>query len=322
MDIAMSEIQERELPVAWTQHRDDEIDLRVLFSTLWRGKWWIVAITGIAVILAIAIALTMPNIYRADALLAPSAEQQGGGLSALAGQFGGLANLAGLDLKGAGNNKTEIAVQIGLSRQFLTSFIRRHQLEVPLLAAKGMDAVTGELDIDPDIYDLQAQKWVRPVQVGQSVEPTDWEVVKAFRSVFSLSEDKKSGLVTISIEYYSPVLAKQWVDWLIADLNHALKQRDQDEANRNIEYLKRQLSKTSIADMQKIFYQLIEEQTKTLMLTEVNQEYVFKTLDPAVVAEEKEKPKRALMVVLGALLGAMLGVMLVLVRHALGRKTP
>jgi uncharacterized protein involved in exopolysaccharide biosynthesis len=52
----------------------------------------------------------------------------------------------------------------------------------------------------------------------------------------------------------------------------------------------------------------------------VNQEYVFKTLDPAVVPEEKAKPKRALIVVLGGILGGMLGVMLVLLRHALRRE--
>ncbi len=105
----------------------------------------------------------------------------------------------------------------------------------------------------------------------------------------------------------------------MADLNEAMKLRDQADATRNIAYLKAQLEKTLVADMQKVFYQLIEEQTKTLMLTEVNQEYVFKTLDPAVVAEEKAKPKRALIAVLGTLLGGMLGVMIVLVRHALAR---
>ena len=160
---------------------------------------------------------------------------------------------------------------------------------------------------------------MREVPPGKSVEPTDWELVKKFLDIASISKDAKSGLVTVAVEYYSPESAKQWVDWLVADLNEAMKLRDQTDATRNISYLKAQLEKTPVADMQKVFYQLIEDQTKTLMLTEVNQEYVFKTLDPAVVAEEKAKPKRALIAVLGTLLGGMLGVMIVLVRHAMGR---
>ena len=35
---------------------------------------------------------------------------------------------------------------------------------------------------------------------------------------------------------------------------------------KNIDYLQKQLAKTSMADMKAVFYSLIEEQTKTLML--------------------------------------------------------
>lgn len=317
----MTQVKEHPLlPVAMNGAGEDEIDLRELFAALWHGKWWIVASTVVGAVIAVMVAISLPNIYRSEALLAPSAEQQGGGLAAMAAQFGGLASLAGVNLSGGGGpDKTAIAVEIGKSRQFLSHFIRQHQLEVPLMAVAKVDKATGELVIDEDVYDVASKQWVREVPPGKSVEPTDWELVKAFRNVASISQDAKSGLVTVAVEYYSPESAKQWVDWLVADLNETMKSRDQADATRNISYLKAQLEKTPVADMQKVFYQLIEDQTKTLMLTEVNQEYVFKTLDPAVIAEEKAKPQRALIAVLGTLLGGMLGVMIVLVRHAIGR---
>ncbi|WP_306462760.1 GNVR domain-containing protein, partial [Klebsiella pneumoniae] len=65
-----------------------------------------------------------------------------------------------------------------------------------------------------------------------------------------------------------------------------------------------------------VLYKLIEEQAKTIMFAEVRDEYVFKTIDPALAPEEKAKPKRALICVLGTLLGGMLGVAIVLVRFA------
>ncbi|MEH8230657.1 Wzz/FepE/Etk N-terminal domain-containing protein [Aeromonas veronii] len=317
----MTQVKEHPpLPVAMNGAGEDEIDLRELLVALWRGKWWIVVSTLVGAVIAVIFAISLPNIYRSEALLAPSAEQQGGGLAAIAAQFGGLASLAGVNLSGGGGpDKTAIAVEIGKSRQFLSRFIRQHQLEVPLMAVTKADKATGELVIDENAYDVTSNKWVREVPLGKSVEPTDWELVKKFHDIASISKDAKSGLVTVAVEYYSPESAKQWVDWLVADLNEAMKLRDQTDATRNISYLKAQLEKTPVADMQKVFYQLIEDQTKTLMLTEVNQEYVFKTLDPAVVAEEKAKPKRALIAVLGTLLGGMLGVMIVLVRHAMGR---
>ena len=64
-----------------------------------------------------------------------------------------------------------------------------------------------------------------------------------------------------------------------------------------------------------MFFELIQSQTETVMLAEVRPEYVFKTIDPAVVPEEKSKPSRALICVLGTLLGGILGVVIVLIRH-------
>ncbi|TON86113.1 LPS O-antigen length regulator, partial [Vibrio parahaemolyticus] len=73
----------------------------------------------------------------------------------------------------------------------------------------------------------------------------------------------------------------------------------------------------SVADMQSTFYKLIEEQTKSLMLAEVQEEFVFKVVDPAVIPELKDEPKRALICVLGTLLGGMLGILSIFIRFAL-----
>ncbi|TOM10545.1 LPS O-antigen length regulator, partial [Vibrio parahaemolyticus] len=71
----------------------------------------------------------------------------------------------------------------------------------------------------------------------------------------------------------------------------------------------------SVADMQSTFYKLIEEQTKSLMLAEVQEEFVFKMIDPPVIPEVKAEPKRALICILGTLLGGIFGVVIVLSRY-------
>lgn len=309
------------LPPSWqgVVASDDEIDLMELVAALWRGKWWILATTTLGAVIAVGVALWLPNVYRAEALLAPSTEQQGGGLSALAGQFGGLASLAGINLGGEKADKTAIAVEIAKSRQFVSQFVRVHHLEIPLMAVDRAKS-DGTLIVDSSIYDEEQHQWVRKPKPGRHSEPSDLELVESFNKLASIELDKKSGLATVAVEYYSPQMAKQWVDWLVSDLNATMKARDQAETARNIAYLKAQLEKTAVADMQTVFYKLIEEQTKTQMLAEVNPEYVFKTLDPAVVPEEKAKPKRALIAVLGTVLGGMAGVLIVLVRYALRRR--
>ncbi|WP_413493813.1 Wzz/FepE/Etk N-terminal domain-containing protein [Shewanella baltica] len=295
---------------------NDEIDLRELFSVIWQGKWLIIAMTVVFAIGAVIFAIKQPNIYKSEALLAPTSEEQGGGLSGLASQFGGLASLAGVNLgaKG-GTDKTELAIQVLKSRQFTSDFIQRHNILADLMAAKKWDRDADKLIYDPELYNEQTSTWVREVKAPFKPEPSMQEAFKYFSKLISVVSAKDTGMVTISIEHISPNVAKQWVTWLIEDINKVMKKRDVAEANRSSEFLNKQIALTNVADIKTVLYQLIEEQAKTIMFAEVRDEYVFKTIDPALVPEEKAKPKRALICVLGTLLGGMLGVMFVLVRY-------
>ena len=296
-------------------HYDDEIDLRELVRVWWAGKWMIAGITFAATVLAIIVALMLPNIYRAKALLAPNDQEGAGGLSALAAQYGGLASLAGVDIVSGSADKTALGLEILKSRKFIAEFIERHDILVPLMAAKGWVSESGELEIDSSDYDVAAKKWVRNVNPPKKTIPSMQEAYEAFNKVFSVSQDTTSGFVTVAIEHYSPSIAKQWVDWLVEDINSSIMRQDVDEAEQAIEYLNEQIQSTSISDLQNVFFSLIEEQTKTMMLAKVSNEYLLKTLDPAVAPEKKSKPKRGLIVILGFMLGSFFGVVLVSVSN-------
>lgn len=295
---------------------DDEIDLRELFSVIWQGKWLIIAVTAVFAIGAIIFAIKQPNIYKSEALLAPASEEQGGGLSGLASQFGGLASLAGVNLGAkSGVDKTQMAIEVVKSRQFSADFIQKHKILPDLMAAKAWDIAQDKLIYDPELYDAQANTWVREVKAPFKPEPSMQEAFKVFSQVVMVNTAKETGMVTITVEHLSPTVAQQWIIWLVQDINKTMKDRDVAEANRSREFLSQQIALTNVADIKTILYKLIEEQAKTIMFAEVRDEYVFKTIDPAFVPEEKAKPKRALICVLGTMLGGMLGIMFILVRH-------
>ncbi|CAI2320842.1 LPS O-antigen length regulator [Vibrio parahaemolyticus] len=296
---------------------DDEIDLRELFGALWKGKWIIIVATFVFAVGAVLYALSLPNIYKSDALLAPAESSNGGGLSKMAGQLGGLAALAGVNLGAGESSQIDLAVQVMKSRQFVDAFINKHDLLVPLMAAKDWDLTNNKLIIDEELYNPNTGEWLRDTKGLRGATPTAQEAFEVFsKDVLSVNQNKESGLYTVSVKNYSPYLAQQWVDWLIEDINKVMRERTIAETSQNLAYLNTQLQKTAVADMQSTFYKLIEEQTKSLMLAEVQEEFIFKVVDPAVVPELKDGPKRALICVLGTLLGCMLGVAIVLVRFA------
>ena len=308
-------LQQLALAQNGNQQQDDEIGLAELWRAIWQEKWLIIAITTVFAIASVAYALSLPNIYKSEALLAPAA-QESGGMGGLASKFGGLASLAGINLDGGGGiDKTALALEIMKSRVFVTKFITEHELLVPLMATKGWDQGSNQLIYNQDAYDLNEKKWLREVKAPFKSEPSSQEAFKAFAKLVSASQDKASSMVTISVKHYSPVIAKQWVDWLIDAINEEMKTRDLSEAQKSISYLEQQLTKTRLNDLQNVLFDIIEEQTNTIMFTEVREQYAFKTIDPALVPEVKAGPKRALICVLGVFLGGILSVLTILVRY-------
>jgi LPS O-antigen subunit length determinant protein (WzzB/FepE family) len=294
---------------------DDEIDLRELWNAIWSGKWVIIAVTAIFAIASVFYALSLPNIYKSEALLAPADAEQQRGLGALAGQFGGLASLAGINMGGGKADKTTLAIEIIKSREFFSDFAQKHNILPDLMAAKGWDLNTNTIIYNEDDFSPVSGEWLREVKPPRKAKPSMQEAKKEFEKLFIVEQSADTGMLSMGIEHYSPYVAKQWVDWLAEDINLVMKVRDKEEAQRSISYLQSQIAKTNIVEQQTLLYQLIEEQAKTLMFAEVRDEYVFKTIDPAFVPELKFKPKRALVVVLGVFFGGILSVLIVSIRY-------
>jgi len=312
----MNESQQNQISAPY----DDEIDLRQLFRVLWAGKWLIGGVTFAVTVIAVIVALILPNIYRAEALLAPHDQEGASGLSALAAQYGGLASLAGINIDSGRADKTALGLEVLKSRKFISEFIERHDILVPLMATQEWDDETGQVMIDPDDYDVTARKWIREVSPPKKTIPSLQEAHEKFTDNLSVEQDMKTGFVTVAVEHYSPTVAKQWVDWLVQDLNSSIMRQNVAEAEQAIEYLNEQISNTALADLQNVFFNLIEEQTKIVMLAKVSNEYLLKTLDPAVAPEKKFRPKRSLIVVLSAFLGLFLAVAATLVSMAVRPK--
>ena len=298
-----------------SQPLDDEIDLRELATVLWSGKRTILSVTALFAVVAVTVALLIPNQYQATAVVSPAQTGNSSMLGAMASQFGGLASLAGIKVPAEEGGETQAAMEILQSWSFIEEFIKTNNLAADVFAADGWNRKTNKLSYNSSLYDSQQSQWVRNPPAGKTIEPTSWELYKEFSERLSVSTDKNTGMISISIEHYSPMLAKQWVDLYITTINNYMRDRKLEQTNSNIEYLEAQIEKTAIAGMKEVFYQIIEEQIKNKMLAEASPEYAFVTVSHAMVPEEKSTPKRGLICILAVLLGAMISIFVVLVRH-------
>jgi len=299
---------------------DDDIALKELVKVIWQRRWAIIAMTFIFGMISITYVFSLPNIYKSEVLLAPAEESKTGGMTGLASQFGGLAAIAGINLSGAGTDNVTIALEIIKGKVFVAEFVKSHNLKAILLATDGWDQTSNKLSYDGDVYNPETKDWLINFENPNQVEPSDLTVHEYFiNENLSISSDKESGLVTLSIKHHSPYVAKDLVEKLVLAINQKLKDDDIREANKSIEYLHDALNKSPIADMQTVFYQLIEQQEQTKMLASVREQYALKIINPAVVEEKKYGPRRAIICIMAIITGGILSVIFVLLRYFFGK---
>jgi uncharacterized protein involved in exopolysaccharide biosynthesis len=282
---------------------------------MWQRKWLVLLIWLSSAIGSIVYALSLSNIYKSEAVMVAAIDTGSMGLS---GQIGSLAAMAGISIgKDKPGDKSEMAVQLLKSRDFVTEFLVRHQLAIDLMAVKSWDPITDRLEYDADIYDHDKKLWTREVEAPLTPEPSPQTLYKHFEKVFTADKDKLTGLIKVSLEHPSPKIAQKWLTLIIADVNEEIRRRDIDEATRSLQYLQDKVDETNIMQLKTLFYSLIEEQTKTLLLANVKKEYALKMIDPPYVAEEKSSPRRAVIVIFLTFAGVLFSILIVLLAPAL-----
>jgi uncharacterized protein involved in exopolysaccharide biosynthesis len=272
-----------------------QLTLDELLELTWRRRLLVVASVLVFAALAAAASFVMTPRWRAQVVIVPvKGDDMRGVLSSALGQLGGLASLAGLGASGGGNKEENL--QFLSSRGFLRSFIEEENL-LPVLFAKKWDATQGRWNVvDPD--DVPT--------IADGVRYMDTKV----RSV---QEERRTGIVTLSIVWKDPEVAARWANLMVERANRDLRARAIRDAEASKAYLNAELGKTDVVELRQSVYRLIENQIKTIMLASVRPEYAFRIIDPAVPPDpdEKIRPKRLVMTVLGAMAGGVFALLVI-----------
>jgi uncharacterized protein involved in exopolysaccharide biosynthesis len=278
----------------------DEVSLADFVEIVRRGWRLIAIVTVVVTVVTTAAAFLITPIYRAEVLLVPVQEEGSSALESLAGSFGGIAELAGVDLGTGGSTKDE-AIALLESHILARRFIEDENL-MPVLFASRWDAEKGAWAVD-----------------GEDV-PTFGEAFKVWdEDIRAVEASTTSDLVTLTIDWKDRELAARWATEIVRRVNEFMRGRAIADSGSSIEFLKSEAAKSNVIEVQLAINRLIESEYKTMTLAKVREEYYFKVLDPAYVPDVDDFiwPKRLLMIVAAIIGGAMLGLMVVIFRNAL-----
>lgn len=281
-----------------------QIDISQLISSLWNGKYLIIATASICSLVSLYIAYSKPEIYESTSILNVADGNQANGGGWMQGDISKLATMAGVNLSaGAGASKI-VAIETIKSRFFIENLIEENNLKKMVLLSVGWNKEKNELIYSEDVR----QENFKKNGIGDAKLIENWKAYSKFSDMMAVDLDQESGLVELRVRHFSPFVARDINLLLIKGINDFLRKKELRDANKNISYLNDKLQETALKDMRQLFNSLVEDQIRKSMLAEVREDYFFQIVSPPMVSVNRAEPNRKLIVVVGSLFGIAMGI--------------
>lgn len=280
---------------------DSVLTLRDFLLFIFRNKWIaLVSAALFAALIGIIAEVVTPEYTASITVLPVTPSGNGIGLSSLSSafsHFGGIASLAGINLGNTGGLKAEALATLK-SRELTDKYIIKNNL-MPILFSTA--------------WSKRRNTW--KITDTKNI-PTLWDANQLFaHHVRTIRNDPKTGITTLTIRWNNPILAAKWANGLVALTNAYLRRQAITEANRDIEYLNREIATTSIVAVKSAIYTLMEDEIKNEMIAKGRTEFALHIIDPAVPPSHKSFPKPLLWTIGGALMGLVFGYIFAVIRE-------
>lgn len=336
---------------------EDEIDLRDIILPIWRSRKQILTTAIIFAIIGGIIGFLTPATYTASSTFLPQTAQSGGGLS---GSLGGLASLAGINLSAGAGGGGEIPPSMYATVLGSQPF-RKRILDAKIVVDGDSVSYRDYLTNQPKsvlgtiseytiglpgkvIGAMSSKEESSEALVTDGLQPLSDEEFKLQNAVagkVSIVNDKKEGIVSLTVVEGDPLVAAQVAqvteqilqDWIIEyKIKNAKAQYDfiekQFEAkqkeffsiqeqlanytdrNQNVlaaSYLTRLDRLQAEFDLVNTVYSELAKQKEQAAIQLSKDTPTFSVLDPVKVPNKKAGPKRSLYILGGLFIGLIGG---------------
>jgi len=270
-------------------YQDDEINLFDLIKVIFKNLRFICVIVGIIVVATAIVSLIMTPIYESKAVIMPTTQSKDIGMgSMLAQQFG-------------------IATPTAPITTEIVNLLKSNILKERVI--KKFDLL--KLLLGDDYEDYKKTK---------SENELLWEGIRRLDKMTNINFKQKDNTIEITVGYKDPKIARDLVNYFLAELTDYMSTEAKRVAETNKKYLESQLDKTSDPLIKTKLYALIAQQLETSMMAEVKENFAFKVLDAPRVPDKKSKPKRRNMVLISFVVSLFLGIFFAFIREYMAKQ--
>ncbi|MDA9690419.1 Wzz/FepE/Etk N-terminal domain-containing protein [Pseudomonadota bacterium] len=295
---------------------EQDIDIKELTLLFWSKRKFIFLFSALFFLLSIAVALLLPHLYESSATLKiiPSSSQSNSSNSSVGGKIGGAASV----FLGGGSASTDyvLAEKTIFSRDFFKHLISFDGILAQLKHFNSYDAESRKLVFSDEIFDPETSQWLLKYDPENEEDLSYLDAYRTYKSIISIGWQKdESEFMELRVTHSSPYFAKEFLDLIIQETNALVRQRKFAETELSLNFLKKQLATTPIAEVRASINQIIKGQLNAQMIASVRQNYLLAPLDVAFIPDERSSPRRTFIVILLTFIGVTLSLIWVVIYH-------
>ena len=283
---------------------EDEIDLRELFATIYKHKFFIAIFVTVITTLTVLYTLSKPNEYKVYIKLAPQGESKGLNL----GGLGALASMAGVNVGGGSGVTPDVAFSSLLDDYaFMKEFITKEGLDKRLLSPSLDNDYIFALGYR-GLYDmLHSDK-----NSDDKINFFNF-IYKPIKKSISISTDKKTGIIDISCMSASRKFAYKTLNLFLQESTNHLVESNLQDIDAQINKYKKELTKTNNLDLKSELAKLISNLIKQKVYINSSKYYKVKVITNPYIPDvkDKAKPKRGLIVTVAMITSLILAIFLI-----------
>jgi len=137
-----------------------------------------------------------------------------------------------------------------------------------------------------------------------------YDTIKKLKKIVSISSDKKSGVITMSVTLPDRFLAKKLLKIYLYESTNYLRKIDMIDIDKKLKYYKKELANVGDIELKTQISQLISSLVQKKVLSAASEYYIVKEITKPEVPyiKDKVKPKRALIVIVAFVTSMILGI--------------
>ncbi len=289
----------------------DDLDLRLYTDGFARDKKIALSLPLLSFALALIISLFLPVKYTSYAVLKISDENSSNDLGSSFDQFSAIGSLVGINTSSFDNGSSKFVIEKLKSKDLFFESLDDQSLR-NIYAAKSYNKKTKKIVWNSKFFDKNNK-------FKENKEPNLLELHREkFLKNFNASIEKETGFIYVSYSHISPVFAKEFIEKVINQLNEGERKKNISQSMKIIEDLTIKIASTNESAVKNSISNLIENQLKIQVLSNVKENFLVEYIDSPFVPDEKTSPYIINNSILGLFVGLFIFIFISISKSFIG----